>query len=220
MQLGHHLGGHVFVQRFTMPAFLVLDAVQTFAFQSARQHDGGPVGSPARGVVGREQLGDAVTINDQRLPAESLPAGLVNFQVVLQHRGLALAEPIDVDSGAQVAYCAAMPIAPLPIRILRPVRHRPSKRKRADRSGQAVWHSEPSPQLPTGPVPAWFEYCSESYKFRVKPSPLLGLQRTDAISPELAQFPGLSESRLSDRPFAPLGNGTNGVNLRSVRGRR
>ena len=41
-------------------------------------------------------------VNHQRLPPKACPPGAITLHVVLQHRGIALTESIDIDNGTEV----------------------------------------------------------------------------------------------------------------------
>src|SRR5579883_229884 len=101
-ELGDDFIGEVFGKGFTVPAVLVLDVIEAFAFDGAGEDYGGAAGGLAGGFVGGEELGDVVAVDDEGLPAEGFPALAVDLHVVLEHGGLALAEAVDVDGGAEV----------------------------------------------------------------------------------------------------------------------
>ncbi len=86
-----------------MPVFTILDVYKSFAFDRPRQHDRRTIGGQTSDFVSRLQMGNTVSIHGQRLPAEGLPAGLVDIQMTLQHGRLALTQTIDVDGRAEIA---------------------------------------------------------------------------------------------------------------------
>ena len=87
-----------------MPAILIFDERNTFALQRSRENDSWFFFC-LLGIVKRaEQLADVVSIDDQRVPSERRPALLVDIHVMLKHRGLALAEAIHINDGAEVVY--------------------------------------------------------------------------------------------------------------------
>ena len=53
-------------------------------------------------LEGRQQRADIMPIHDDGMPAESSPACAVGLHIMLQHRGVALSQSIDVDDGAEI----------------------------------------------------------------------------------------------------------------------
>src|ERR1051326_8527884 len=102
-----------------MPMLETLDADQPFAFQRPGKHDRWPIGRPAGGLIGCEEVRNAVSIDDQCLPAECFPASFVDFQIPLQHRWLTLTQSINVDRRAEIIEAVeSRPLRCLPYRTL------------------------------------------------------------------------------------------------------
>ncbi len=116
-ELSHDLSRSIFVQSLAMPVLKTFDAGQTLAFQGSREHDRRTIADSVGGFKRCKEIGNIVSINDQRLPAECFPASLVDFQLVLQHRWLALTQPVDVNDRAEIIEAVERgPLRSLPYR--------------------------------------------------------------------------------------------------------
>ena len=91
-----------FLQRLAMPAVLALDRLDPFALDRAGDDRGGTALRGARGCERVEQRLDIVPVDDDRVPAERVPAPLDLRHVVIELCRTALAQTVDVDDGAQV----------------------------------------------------------------------------------------------------------------------
>jgi hypothetical protein len=91
------------IQRLAVPVFIILNSAQAFAFESAGEHDSRTIAGIAGLPISREQRRNVMSVDGQRLPAECLPAPPVCFQIVLEHRWLALSQSVDIDRRAQIA---------------------------------------------------------------------------------------------------------------------
>ena len=80
-ELSHDLSRSIFVQSLAMPVLKTFDAGQTLAFQGSREHDRRTIADSVGGFKRCKEIGNIVSINDQRLPAECFPASLVDFQI-------------------------------------------------------------------------------------------------------------------------------------------
>src|SRR5579872_6651316 len=93
-QFSDHLRSGGFVQRLAVPALKTFNADQPLTFQCPCEDDSRTINDPGGGFEGTKQIGDAVSVNQQCLPAECFPARLVDFELPLEHSRLALAQPI------------------------------------------------------------------------------------------------------------------------------
>jgi len=101
-EFSNDLRSGIFGQRLAMPMLKTLDSDEILALQCPREHDCRSAGRLARGFIGCEEIGNAVSINDQYQPAECFPASLVDFKIPLQHSRLTLTKPIDIDGRAEI----------------------------------------------------------------------------------------------------------------------
>src|SRR5579872_6296223 len=116
-EFGYDLGSSRFGQYLTMPALKTFNAEQPLALQCPREHDRGTIDHVFSRFKGCNQVGDAVSINQQCLPTECFPASLVDFEIPLQHGRLALPKPVDVDDRAKIVEAAkTRPLRGLPNR--------------------------------------------------------------------------------------------------------
>src|SRR5207244_4054990 len=102
LEFGYDLRGSVFGQRLAVPMLKTLDSDETLSLQGPREHYRGSVGGAVGGFIGSKQVGNAVSINHQRLPAKCFPASLVGFNIPLEPRRLALTQAIHIDGRAEI----------------------------------------------------------------------------------------------------------------------
>ena len=91
-----------FLQRLAMPAVFALDRLDPFALDRAGDDRGRTALRRARGCERVEQRLDIVPVDDDRVPAERVPAPLDLRHVVIELCRTALAQTVDVDDGAQI----------------------------------------------------------------------------------------------------------------------
>src|SRR5438034_950819 len=98
-ELGDRLVG--MVERFPVPAVLVLDLLHALALDRARDDRGRPADADRLVVRTVDRL-DVVSVDLDRVPAEGPRAIRVRVEIPAVHRLAALPEPVDVDDRDQV----------------------------------------------------------------------------------------------------------------------
>ena len=97
-----HDGGSLVAEGLAVPVHQVLDVGKVLALEGLGQEAGRLALGPL--CLGKRlgQLLDVVSVDGDGVEAERLEALPVGLDVVLEGRGVRLAQPVDVDDGAQV----------------------------------------------------------------------------------------------------------------------